>query len=118
MALTTLTVPLKVSGQTPDSRIKDLVVTACNTDDDTAASGVLTLDGTYLTQGVAPESFVKPFAGLLPGACETATFVWTAPSVGTSVTWTAEVSVTGDITDPNPANDTKTGTTLVYPFRK
>jgi hypothetical protein len=47
-----------------------------------------------------------------------AVFTWTAPDEGTSVTWTAEVSVTGDVVDTNPANDTATAQTLVYPFRK
>jgi hypothetical protein len=121
MALTQLVTPLKVSGQTVDSRIKELLVTACNQDadaDPTEASGVITLTGDYLQAGIPDASFTAVFSNLAPGACETATFTWTAPDEGTSVNWLAEVTVTGEVVDPNPDNNTATATTLVYPFRK
>lgn len=121
MELNQLITPLKVSGQTPGSRVKDLLVTACNVDADgeaTAASGTITLYGDYLQAGIPDENFTAVFDSLLPGACETATFEWTAPDEGTSVDWTATVTVTGDVVDPNPDNNTAEDTTLVYPFRK
>ncbi len=117
MRLANLTVPLKVSGQTPSSRVKDLFVTACNDDDDTNASGIITLTGTSLVPGIQPVNFAQSFTDLAPGACDTATFTWTAPTVGTSISWAAEVTVTGDLVDPNPTNNTATGQTLVYPLR-
>jgi hypothetical protein len=117
MALTNLSAPLKVSGQTPGSRIKDIAVTACNTDPTASAQGTVTLTGTSLLAGVPPVTFQAPFSGLAPGACVAPVFTWTAPSVGTSISWLAEVDVTGGLVDPNPANDTATAQTLVYPLR-
>ena len=69
-------------------------------------------------QGIPTVNYVEPFSALAPGTCVTATFVWTAPDTGTSINWTAEVEVTGDLVDPNPTNNTATGQTLVYPLRK
>lgn len=117
MRLANLTVPLKVSGQTPSSRVKDLFVTACNDDADDNASGVITLTGTSLVPGVETINFAQSFSNLAPGSCDTATFTWTAPTVGTSINWTAEVTLTGDQTDPDLSNNTATGQTLVYPLR-
>jgi hypothetical protein len=119
MAVTQFVAPLKVSGQTADSRIKDLQVTVCNdTTSEAPADGVISLSGVYLTQGIAPESFATPYAGLTPGACTDAVFTWTAPDGGTSVNWTAEVTVSGDAVDPDPSDNTREATTLVYPLRK
>ena len=117
MALTNLSAPLKVSGQTAESRIKDIAVTACNTDTAVSAQGTVTLTGTSLLAGVPPVTFQAPFSGLAPGACVAPVFTWTAPSVGTSINWLAEVEVTGGLVDPNPANDTAAAQTLVYPLR-
>ncbi len=75
------------------------------------------MTGTSLVPGIQPVNFAQSFTDLAPGACDTATFTWTAPTVGTSISWAAEVTVTGDLVDPNPTNNTATGQTLVYPLR-
>ena len=118
MRLASLVVPLKVSGQTPDSRIKELFVTACNDDADDIAAGTITLEGVSLIASIPTVNYTFPFSGLAAGACVTATFDWTAPSTGTAINWTANVSVVGDLVDPNLTNNTLTGQTLVYPLRK
>ena len=95
MRLANLTVPLKVSGQTPESRIMQLVVMACNDDSDDAATGTITLEGVSLVQGIEPVNFASTFSNLAPLACIDATFDWTAPDIGTSITWTADVTCDG-----------------------
>jgi hypothetical protein len=119
MRVQNLVTPLKVSGQTVDSRIKDLVVEVCNdASSDVAADGDISLSGTYLTPGIPSESFTATYSALIPGACTSATFVWTAPDQGTSVDWIAEVTVTGDVVDPDLSDNPQESRTLVYPFRK
>jgi hypothetical protein len=116
MRLANLLVPARI-GRNPDNRTQDLSVTACNDSSDYAASGSITLEGVSLTAGVEPAVFALPFNGLAPLTCVDATFTWTAPTVGTSISWTAEVAVTPDLVDPDPTNNTATATTLVYPLR-
>jgi len=115
LRLGNLTVPLKVSGQTPSSRIKELYVTACNDGPD-VVDGFINLDGVSLVDGVAPVNYTAQFEAL--AGCTTATFSWTAPSVGTAINWTAEVQPVTGVVDPNPSNNTATGQTVVYPLRK
>ena len=130
LALTKLTVPLTVSGQKIDSRIKELSVQACNQDadgDPTDASGVVTLTGTSQLSNTVVASFSRVFSGLAPGSCvddgdgdgeSDVDFTWQAPDQRDSIAWTAEVTVTGEVTDPNSGNNTATGLTLVFPLRK
>ncbi|WP_295880440.1 hypothetical protein [uncultured Thiohalocapsa sp.] len=117
MAMTQLTVPLKVSGQQPDARVKDITVEACN-NGPAEAAGVVSLTGVSLVPGVATVGYAHVFSGLASGACTSEVFSWTAPDIGTSITWTAEVTVSGDLVDPVADNNSADGTTLVYPYRK
>ncbi len=117
MAMDAIDVPRFVSSQDPALRVFTVSAEACNllSNTDTAA-GTITLVGDALDAGVPDVSYVQPFSAVAPGDCALGSWSWTAPDTGTSVRWTATVSVSGDLTDPVPENDTLKKRTTVYPL--
>ena len=116
LVLASLEAPSRISGQTPDGRTKDVLVSACNDGPD-IADGTVTLDGVSLVAGIDPVSFTDTFDDLNVGACHDVAFTWTAPDGGTTINWTATVDADGNLDDPDLGNNTATDTTLVFPQR-
>jgi hypothetical protein len=117
VAAVTLSVPDKISAQTPQGRIKPVLFTVRNVATDPTP---VAADVCGVAEGAGGVLYQTCFTGdleeLLPGASYTFEWTWTAPDSPLMVVeWTATVMAEGD---GNLENNVLTDETIVQPLRK
>jgi len=117
VAAVTLSVPDKISAQSPQGRVKPILFTVRNVATDTTAVDASVCGVAEGSGGVIYEQcFDGSLEELLPGVSHTFEWSWTAPDAPLmTVDWTATASAEGD---DNADNDTLTDETIVQPLRQ
>lgn len=117
VAAVTLSVPDKISAQTPQGRIKPVLFTVRNVATDATPVSADVCGVAEGAGGIVYEiCFVGDLDELLPGASYTFEWTWTAPDSPLMVVeWTATVMAEGD---DNLDNNVLTDETIVQPLRK